>query len=161
VRFLPVEDARKKATLNSDPAQSPVPESLDDVLKLLKMKAQELLFAQPNRVSALQQEIQKLRIVASLFREIEGNVSDADLYKEMNLLNRMMVGRDLDTEADRRKAEEHIIRTSQKLKDNHGMSPASAHRIAKVLGSVVGGNFDEPGDVPEPIDFEPDRPKPS
>jgi hypothetical protein len=140
---------------NSDQEPNKGPSTLAEVLELLKTKAQELLFVQPARVPALQQEIQKLRIVASIFREIEHSVNDRDLYKEMNLLNRMMVGKDLEQEAERRRADESIAAAADKLRDSYGVSPQSANRIARAISAVGGMSGPEP-DPDEPQPIEPD-----
>lgn len=141
--------------MSSDQGQNQVPDSLQEVQALLKTKAKELLFAQPQRVPALQQELQKLRIVLGLFREIESGIVEKDLYKEMNLLNRMMVGKDLEQEADRARADEAIAAAAGRLKDHYGINPASAQRIMRVLGSAVGG-MNERDDSDEPKPVEPD-----
>lgn len=141
---------------SSDQEQSPAPDSLAAVKELLKSKAQELLFAQPQRVPALQQELQKLRIVLGLFREIESGAVEKDLYKEMNLLNRMMVGKDLEQEAERTRADESIAAAAARLRDGYGVSPQSANRIARVLGVVAGGMNDVGDDPDEPEPIKPD-----
>lgn len=114
------------------------PNNLLEVQELLKSKCGELLFCLPQRIPSLQQEIQKLRVVARIYKELESEVVDEDLYKEMNLLNRMTVGRDLESEADRRRADEEIASASEKLRSTYGVNADSAQRIARVIGAVAG-----------------------
>lgn len=141
---------------SSTPEPNQAPESLQEVLDLLKSKAKELLFCTAQRVPALQQEIQKLRIVAALYREMMPNaLPDRDLYKEMNLLNRMMTGKDLEVEAERRQAEEDADRATERLKKNYGLNPQSANRIARAITAVVGGKNDGI-DESEPQPIKPD-----
>jgi alanyl-tRNA synthetase len=140
---------------NSPENTSPLPlENRDQVQQLLKKKACELLLAQPQQVPELQQEIQKLRIVHSIFKEIENDFNDPNLYKEMNLLNRMMVGKDLESEAQKQKSTREQEEAATKLKDSYGMSPEAASRVARVIASIVGGS------QMEDLDDEPEPPKP-
>jgi hypothetical protein len=143
---------------NSDQDQPPDqtgPDSLNDVKSLLKQKSKELLFAQPAKISFLQQEIQKLRVVYRIYREIEDNIVDDDLYKEMNLLNRMTTGKDLEGDAERRDADLAIERAATTLREKHGLELGSANRIARIIGTVAGRRDivgELSGDEPEPVD---------
>lgn len=136
----------------------PLPETLQDVQALLKKKAQELLYAPPQHINEIQQEIQKLRVTAGIYREIADNFSDPNLYKEMNLLNRMLTGKDIESEAEKRKIQRESSKASDKLRQNYGLDPESAQRIARVIQGVVGGEADDPaiGNEPEPEPIGPD-----
>lgn len=132
--------------------ESNAPSTLQEVQELLKTKAKELLFCQPQNISTLTQEIQRLRIVAALFSEIENRLQDPNLYKEMNLLNRMTTGKDLESEQIRRRADEEIEAAREKLERHYGVSPDSANRIARAIATVAGRN-----DIVEELDGPDDQ----
>lgn len=114
--------------------------------------------AEPKMVAELQMEIQRLRVVHMVLREVESSVFDPNTYKEMNLLNRMFTGRDLETEADKKDSAEKEAAASDKLQ-KLGADAGQAQRIARVLNSVMGVGVDngEGTETPSGGDADNDR----
>ena len=133
------------------------PQTVEEVTQRIKEKTGELLSAPPQHIPALTLELQKLRIAAMVLRETENGVSDPNTYKELTLLNRLMTGRDLETEAERQAAAAETDE-AEKVLERKGISPESARRILRVLSVIAppstGLSDEEP---PEPDD-EPSSP---
>lgn len=138
--------------MSSDPS---TPLTLADAQAMLRQKAQELVTAPMEKVSGLNMELQRLRVLCVLMREAETGVLDPNSYKEMALLNRMVAGTDLESEADKQKRAEQEEAATATL-EKRGVKPDSARRILRVLTSVLSkdANHDNPLDDTEPPDDE-------
>lgn len=108
--------------------------SLQDASNLLRTKALELLGAGPARVSQLNVDIQKLRIICMVLREVELGVSDPNTYKELSLMNKMLTGKDLEVE-DRQTAEDEAQATA--ALESRGIKADSAARMMRALTSIM------------------------
>lgn len=105
----------------------------------------ELMGAQPREVPRIQREVQKLRVIRTILKELTMSSMDPNLYKDMNLLNRMMATADLEGEEDAQR-DTDMARATEALKARN-ISPESASRIARVLHSLV--NRDKAEAIPD------------
>lgn len=116
--------------------QTEAPElDLEHAQQLLQQKTVALLKAEADTITGLTREIQKLRVICQMLREIETGTTDPNTYREMSLLNRMVAGHDLEAEAEKAK-----LQSDQGLVERlegRGIRPDSALRIARVLQSVM------------------------
>lgn len=89
-----------------------------------------------------------------MLREIEKDLSDPNTYREVALLNRLLTGHDIESEAEKRKSVDDSEKAARVLVAK-GVTPESAQRIAKVLSSLR-GDMGEPSGPDDPDD-EPDE----
>lgn len=137
---------------SSPPADDVAPPlTLDDAVEKLRLKVSELVTAGPARVSGLNVEIQKLRIICMVLREIEMGVSDPNTYKELSLMNRMLTGKDLEAEAERQQTGIEETAATAAL-ENRGIKAESASRILRALTSVLAAHDKGDDDDTEPPD---------
>ncbi len=129
-----------------DESQAPIL-TLAEAKRLLADKVQELVHAEPGRIPALTIEVQQYRVAVMLLREIENEITDQNTYREVALLNRLLTGRDIESEAAKKKSVEDGERAARVL-EAKGISPESAHRMMKALSSVLtpGGATGEPNE---------------
>jgi len=131
---------------------------LEEAKAKLAVLTNELLTAQPARLPGLTIEIQRLRVACMLLREVENNIADSNTYREVALLNRLLTGRDIESEAEKKKSVEDAEKAARVL-GARGVTPASAHRILKILNSVMeegrGGEQSEPDEPDETADPQP------
>lgn len=130
------------------------PLTVERAEQLLRAKTQELLTAEPARIPAITLELQRLRVATQVLRELDAKGVDPNTYREVALLNRLLHGRDIENEAEKKKSADEAERATAVLRAR-GIEPESAQRIMKVLQSVVGaGVVDdrESLDEPEPDD---------
>lgn len=125
--------------------------TLQDASDLLRAKALELLDAGPARVSQLNIDIQKLRVLCMVLREVELGVSDPNTYKELNLLNKMLTGKDMEADENRQTAEEEASATA--ALESRGIKAESASRMMRALTSIM---LDKATVLPDDDDEPPD-----
>lgn len=126
--------------------------SLEEAREQLRRKSLELLDAPVGKVAALTIQVQRLRVTCAILREVETGVTDANTYKEMTLLNKLVTGKDLESEATKEQQAEDEAAATARLEER-GIAADSAQRITRVLQSVMGAR-----DVgPRPIDDDKDR----
>lgn len=122
------------------------PLTLEEARELLKNKSLELLECPVGKVAALTIQIQRLRVLVIILREVETGVSDANTYKEMTLLNKLLTGKDLESEASKEQQVEEEQKATARL-EARGIAPESAQRITRILQSVMGATH---------VEFKPD-----
>lgn len=129
--------------------------SLEQAQDMLRAKAIEYVDASPARVSTLNVEIQKLRIICMVLREVELGVSDPNTYKELNLMNKMLTGKDIEGDADRQQTEQEEAEATAAL-EKRGLKAESAGRILRALTAILDKSIPD-----EPTDDEPEPPDPT
>ena len=107
-----------------------------EVESQLRERINELLTAEPSKLPALTIEVQRLRVAVLLLREMENQITDQNTYREVALLNRLLSGKDIESEAEKKKSMEDADKAARVL-EAQGISPESAHRMAKALASVL------------------------
>lgn len=127
--------------------------TLAEATELLRAKVLELLPAPPAAIPALNVEILKLRIICMVLREVELNILDPSASKEFALMNKMLTGKDLDAEAERKQTIEEEQAASTVLAAR-GIKAESATRILRALTSIMSAREEQPDDATEPPDPE-------
>jgi len=122
--------------------------SLEDAQELLRLKSLELLDAPVGRLPALNIQVQRLRVLVILLREVETGVSDSNTYREMALLSKLATGTDFESEASKEQQVEEEAKATERLMAR-GIQPEAAQRISRVLQSVIGAK--EMGFTPKVI----------
>lgn len=135
--------------------EEPEPLTLEQAQQKLNSKVQALLSADPKTLPNLVVEIQTLRVVCMLLAETkEGNtVFDANTYREMAMLNRMIGkgGTGLEDDDPNGALEDIKLEADAEARlAKRGITRDGAARLARVLGAAISRAGAPANTVPAP-----------